>query len=49
MFKPNKNLIINSAENIFAFDLSLEGKILYKLFDPDLSLIESNNLMKKLS
>lgn len=47
MFKPNKNLIINSAENIFAFDLSLEGKILYKLFDPDLSLIESNNLIEE--
>lgn len=43
MLKPSKNIIINSNENLFIFELSHEGKIIYKQFDSSLSLVESNS------
>lgn len=44
MINLNKNVIVNSEEKIFVFDISSRGNIMYKQLDCNMNLIESADL-----
>lgn len=47
MFDLNINLVINSNKEIFVFQLSNEGKVIYSVYDSSLTFLDSNNLDDK--
>lgn len=49
MFKSSKYILIDSEENLYIFELTLEGKICYKKFNSSLSLLETNSLSEDLA
>lgn len=44
MFKPNRNILIDSENNIFIFDLTIDGNVNCKQYDSNLNLIGSNRI-----
>lgn len=47
MFELNTNIIINTSEEIFIFQLSTEGEIIYTVYDSSLIALSSNSLHDK--
>lgn len=47
MFMPSKNIIINSKEELFIFELSNERNIAYNRFDSNLSILASDILSEE--
>lgn len=47
MFNLNTNIVINSNQEVFIFQLSNDGEIIYTIYDSSLTLFDSNLLHEK--
>lgn len=47
MFEPNVNIVINSNQEIFVFELSIDGEIVYNIYNSSLKVLVSNSLSDK--